>query len=245
MASLLRSGRRSSDDPSTRRPRATYANVTATLALFLVLGGGTAWAAHRYLINSTGQIKPSVLASLRGARGSAGPAGVQGAPGAASTTAGPKGSTGTIGPQGPGALAFVANIAAGSTSAAVGAIPVELQCVAEASVAPDWNLVTTATQDSFVASGTYSGNLTVSSTGDTVPAYTLQDTGTFGSSPGTAFASNDAGGNYYEGVYGSSVLTYSVLIEGASSETVTYGVVTSGTGNAGSCAIDAQVTPSG
>ena len=39
------------------------------LKLGLALGGGTAWAAHRYLITSTGQITPNVLRSLRGYRG--------------------------------------------------------------------------------------------------------------------------------------------------------------------------------
>lgn len=46
--------------------RLSYANVTATLALVIALGGGTAWAAHTYLITSTSQIKPSVLKKLRG-----------------------------------------------------------------------------------------------------------------------------------------------------------------------------------
>jgi len=56
----------------------------AVLALFLAMSGG-AWAAHRYIVTSTGQIKPSVLKQLRGA------AGARGLPGAA----------GAQGPQGP------------------------------------------------------------------------------------------------------------------------------------------------
>jgi len=60
--------------------RLTYANVTATLALVFALGG-TAIAAHHYLISSTKQISPSVLKSLRGGKGPRGAQGVQGNPG--------------------------------------------------------------------------------------------------------------------------------------------------------------------
>jgi hypothetical protein len=51
------------------RKRLSYANVASTLALVIALGGGTAWAAHTYLITSTGQIKPSVLKKLQGRSG--------------------------------------------------------------------------------------------------------------------------------------------------------------------------------
>jgi len=64
-------------------------NIIAVLAILLALGGSAA-AASRYIITSTRQIKPSVLATLRGARGRAGPRGAQG----------PAGSPGAQGPQG-------------------------------------------------------------------------------------------------------------------------------------------------
>src|ERR1700722_4091673 len=64
------------------RKRMTYGNVVATLALFLAIGGGTAFAARHYLITSTHQIKPSVLRSLHGARGPRGRNGAAGATGA-------------------------------------------------------------------------------------------------------------------------------------------------------------------
>ena len=41
------------------RSRLTYANVVATLALFLVLGGGTALAS--YVISSNSQVGPGTI----------------------------------------------------------------------------------------------------------------------------------------------------------------------------------------
>ena len=77
------------------RRRLSYANVASTLALVIALGGGTAWAAHHYLITSTKQIKPSVLRALHGAKGK------QGTPGAD----GRNGATGPAGAAGIGVLA--------------------------------------------------------------------------------------------------------------------------------------------
>jgi len=82
--------------------RITYANVTATLALVLAMSGG-AYAARRYLIDSTKQINPKVLRKLRGARGPAGligPVGPQGVGG----REGPKGPKGDVGEPGFSAL---------------------------------------------------------------------------------------------------------------------------------------------
>jgi Collagen triple helix repeat (20 copies) len=101
------------------RPHVTYANVVATLALFLALGGG-AYAATKLPANSVGpaQIQNGAVSSKKvkngslvaadfkkgqlpaGARGVAGDAGPQGAAGAPGT-AGAPGSAGT--PGAPGA----------------------------------------------------------------------------------------------------------------------------------------------
>ena len=90
------------------RQRLTYANVVATLALFLVLGGG-AYAATQLPRNSvgTGQLKPEAVTAgkiakkarqqLQGQRGPAGAQGPQGKTGA-------KGATGAQGrDRAPGA----------------------------------------------------------------------------------------------------------------------------------------------
>jgi hypothetical protein len=84
----------------------TYANVVATLALFVAIAGGTAFAATQLPKNSVGskQIKKAAVtpaklstaakSTLKGPTGAAGPEGAIGA-------AGPQGAIGAEGPQGP------------------------------------------------------------------------------------------------------------------------------------------------
>lgn len=77
------------------RKHLTPSLIVALVALFFALSGG-AYAAHKYVITSTKQIKPSVLTKLRGntgPKGAQGPVGPQGNPG-------PQGATGAQGPQG-------------------------------------------------------------------------------------------------------------------------------------------------
>ncbi len=80
------------------RRHLSYANVVATMALVLAMGG-TAVAAKHYLINSTSQIKPSVLKKLKGNAGATGAAGVAGAAGTQGKE-GPQGKEGSKGLQG-------------------------------------------------------------------------------------------------------------------------------------------------
>lgn len=96
----------------------TYANVVASLALFVALAGGTAFAATQLGKDSVGakQIKDesiglskltksarSTLEGQSGDRGAQGPAGATGATGA-SGPAGPAGATGTPGAPGAAGL---------------------------------------------------------------------------------------------------------------------------------------------
>ncbi len=76
--------------------RLSYATVTATRALLVAVGGGSAWAAQHYVITSTGQIKPSVLPQLHGANGNNGRDGTDGVNG----TAGINGVNGANGVNG-------------------------------------------------------------------------------------------------------------------------------------------------
>ncbi len=83
---------------SNLRSRLTYANVGVTVAMLLAMSGG-AYAATKYVITSTKQIKPSVLKQLVGKTGPQGPAGKDGAPGANGKDGAP-GLNGKEGPQG-------------------------------------------------------------------------------------------------------------------------------------------------
>jgi hypothetical protein len=86
-----------------KRIHLSPATVIAGLALMFAMTGG-AYAAKKYLITSTKQISPSVLASLKGKAGTAGPAGPAGPAGTGSQgpqgPAGTKGADGSPGPQG-------------------------------------------------------------------------------------------------------------------------------------------------
>jgi hypothetical protein len=76
--------------------RVRVSNMLAVGALAVAVAGGTAWAASRYLITSTKQIKPSVLAQIErsGAQ-------TNGAPPGSSEVQGPQGPQGEQGPGGP------------------------------------------------------------------------------------------------------------------------------------------------
>ena len=72
---------------SRARKRLTYANLALTFVLIFSMSGG-AYAASKYMITSTKQIKPSVLKSLQGKSGATGKMGATGSQG----PAGPQGT---------------------------------------------------------------------------------------------------------------------------------------------------------
>jgi hypothetical protein len=92
---------------SAMRRRVTFVNVAVTFALVFAMSGG-AFAAGKFLITSTKQIKPSVLKQLQGktgaagAQGPVGPVGAQGPRGAEGKPGGtgPEGKVGATGPKG-------------------------------------------------------------------------------------------------------------------------------------------------
>jgi hypothetical protein len=81
------------------RAKLTYANIVSSICLFLLLGGGAAFAATKLAKNSVGtkqlkngavtqpKVNPALLAELKGATGPAGPQGSQGKDGSADTPA--------------------------------------------------------------------------------------------------------------------------------------------------------------
>lgn len=83
---------------SSIRKRLTITNAAMTLAFVFVMSGG-AYAASKYIITSTKQIKPSVLKALQGKKGPAGATGPIGLAGAAGLQ-GPAGEKGTQGTRG-------------------------------------------------------------------------------------------------------------------------------------------------
>jgi hypothetical protein len=96
------------------RQRFSVAGLIATLALVFALGGG-AWAAKKYLITSTKQIKPSVLKALKGKAGPQGSQGPQG-PAGPSGKDGANGAAGATGPTGPtGFSGFVESLPSGKS----------------------------------------------------------------------------------------------------------------------------------
>jgi Collagen triple helix repeat (20 copies) len=85
------------------------ATIIAALALFVALGGGSAWAGGHLFPGSriknhsiaTRKLTKRAIKALRGKTGPMGPQGLQGTPGTPGGAQGPRGATGATGPQGP------------------------------------------------------------------------------------------------------------------------------------------------
>jgi hypothetical protein len=98
------------------RQKLTYANVMATIAVFLVVGGGTAFAASQMLPNNsvgTQQLKSAAVTPAKLSKsakaGMKGPRGPKGATGATGAT-GAKGAQGTPGVAGAAATTLFAEV---------------------------------------------------------------------------------------------------------------------------------------
>jgi hypothetical protein len=129
------------------RKRINYANVVATLALFLSMSGGALAASH-YLINSTKQINPKVLKKLRSAVGKTGPQGKEGAKGAE----GPKGAEGSKGKEGPAGPTAGGFVSSSTLSPALGTPAINVMTLSEGSgavVAPGNGVLLISASGSF------------------------------------------------------------------------------------------------
>jgi hypothetical protein len=138
-----------------RRP--SPAMLVAVLALLLAMGG-SALAAHHYLINSTKQINPRVLKALKGRRGATGRPGVPGLPGAAGARGpqgkeGPRGKEGKTGEPGP----FPSTLPSGKTLTGVfeatDGIPAKLKGYAQAAISFPFPLAANPKAEVIEASG--------------------------------------------------------------------------------------------
>jgi hypothetical protein len=109
---------------SILRNRLGIPGLIAVIALVFAMGGGAAFAAKKYVITSTKQIKPSVLKQLRGKAGPQGAAGVNGANGKDGAN-GTNGANGTAGASGKSVV--TGTIGAGEQGCNEGGVSVEVE----------------------------------------------------------------------------------------------------------------------
>jgi hypothetical protein len=230
----------------------------AIVALVLALGAGAAYAKTHFIITSTSQIKPSVLAKLHGANGTngsngtRGPAGASGATGAAGAagTNGTDGTDGTNGAPGPGAVAFQATVSSPGTdgpfeaSQAEGTIPVELGCVNEDNSPPVASLLTTE-RDTSSGSGNSDATYAYGISGGAIVAeVTTTNLEQFNASGTTVLAGSGDAGSGYDITTGTALLTYVPVGGSRITETVTFELTTVGTETNSACVLLAQIVAS-
>ena len=198
------------------RRRISPATAIACVALVFSMAG-TGLAAHRYLITSTSQIKPSVLKKLRGNRGRAGLPGARGPVGAAGS-AGATGPAGAIGNTGPNGVVAVASWAGFNTG-------VPGNSTAYVFDGPTVTVTTSATQR-ITASGTI--DLATSSGTATLDVAICEE-------PSSGAFIGELGSGIFRSVTAS---TTSVPVSSTQS-----GVPGAGTWKIGMCVFDASATP--
>jgi hypothetical protein len=238
-----------------RRRRVGYSHVAATLAVFFALAG-SALAASHYLITSTKQISPSVLRAIvraaaakgapgmPGTTGPSGPAGAAGAAGVAGPAgdagaAGRAGPTGATGPMGPAAQTLAVYEGVGDTSASIGAIPVDVECLQNGSSGtPYIYLESTET----ASSGTVSAEWTTTNNSNSYQDYF--DSYFVGSSP-SQIATNTNLGTPYTYAMGNALLSTGPVGAATATESVAFEMIANGTGASATCIVTGQIIPSG
>jgi Collagen triple helix repeat (20 copies) len=246
--------------------RASPAMGVALVALALALGAGAAYAKGHFIITSTSQIKPAVLAKLRSARGTngsngangtngsvgaKGPAGATGATGTAGSNGanGTNGTNGSNGSAGPGAIAFETTVVSPTypdevTSALPGPIPVELGCQNNDASSPIVHLESIA-HDSASGSGradaSWNSDPTNAGTYSNVPWETLNQSFP---TAGSSVLLNAYPAPSTDVTTGTLFLTY--LPTGATlvTETVSFELTTAGNYTNSECGITAQIVAS-
>jgi hypothetical protein len=150
---------------SILRNRLGIPGVIAVVALVFAMGGGAAFAAKKYVITSTKQIKPSVIKQLRGKVGPQGPAGANGAAGANGKD-GANGTNGTNGaPGAPGKSVVTSSLASGEMGCEEGGVAVEVEgsgtkeAVCNGEEGSPWTAGGILPSDQ-TETGTYSGSFT-------------------------------------------------------------------------------------
>lgn len=251
------------------RRHLSYANVTASVAVFIALGGG-AYAASltgsggvisacapknggSLVVVKPGKKCPKKDVSLpidqkgqAGPNGKNGSDGKDGATGPAGST-GPVGLTGSTGPQGPGADGIVLSAVAGADDAASTSPPITLDCDEESGALPQAELRATGPtsgldQDNYLDFGSNWG-IDSASANDLTFVHEQEDIHGSASTSGSPVAFTDGDTN----AIGTTVFTTGgpFLTSTPHDSTMSFSMSAGGSGSGGSCEASIQLVPSG